>query len=679
MTQGIPIPITIQGNDALVMLARIVNALEGTGRAAEQSAPKADHLSASLRGVGEAARHINEIREVVVTFAQALYHAAERVGVLAGEQQRLDANSARLGLNFQRAAENAGGFVSEMQTMQLATALANRNIRVTQTELDALARVGMARAVDAGKNVEEVFDSIADSVVEGGEELEKFGSELHSVADDAHNATDRLSALVERGRSVPPVMRIASDDVARFEASLRSAGRYISTGFMEETSRLSQLNGNLRGVRTDAEEARREMDSLGRSAAYVLRGLADLGGIVIGYVAMSIRGLTGALQGVAEAVRTRSLSGLRTGTASAADDLRSMQEFIDARIASLMALDRESQQRTSVAPTRAAAPPPDMINTSQMEGRDPRTGRTLRQQTTGGARTEQRRATLEELMGRAFERSGPRARLPGVVGEQTEEQLRASGEREREAIRTQREAEQRKGRESYERGEEGARAFMERERASRREERLLEERRDRYRTFTDEMEQLAGRRINVAREEAEFVTTSFRSMGKAFSDHLTAFVEGKEELGVALQGMLSDTLKAISQEAAVKAGLNLAEGFAALATYRYDAAASHFAAAGIYTGVALASGAVGAAIAPSSSTAAREGAASQERSREAAPMAAGSTTSGGPTVINVAFNGPQFGTGGVVQAARELVGVINQGALQGGVQMNRLAVGAARG
>lgn len=280
-------------------------------------------------------------------------------------------------------------------------------------------------------------------------------------------------------------------------------------------------------------------------------------------------------------------------------------------------------------------------------------------------------------MGRAFERTGPRAELPGVVGDQTPEQLRASGERIREGIRAQREANQRKGREAYERSDEGLRAGVERERTAAREQRSLEERRDQYRTFTDEMEQLSARRINVAREEAEFVNNSFQSMGRAFATHLTAFVEGREELGTALQGMLSDTLKMISQEAAAKAGLELAGGFAALATYRYDAAAQHFAASGIYTAVAAATGVAGAALAPQAkgASAAPTGG-GNERERSAAPMSQGSTTGGGTTVINVAFNGPQFGTGGVVQAARQLVGVINTGAVQGGVQLNRLAVPA---
>ena len=127
-------------------------------------------------------------------------------------------------------------------------------------------------------------------------------------------------------------------------------------------------------------------------------------------------------------------------------------------------------------------------------------------------------------------------------------------------------------------------------------------------------------------------------MGRAFSDHLTAVVEGREELGVALQGMLSDTLSAIAKESSIKAGLNLAEGFAALATYRYDAAAEHFAAAGIYTGVAVAAGLAGAALAPSTPDKGRGWRRRSARARVAAGRPGGPAR--GETVINVAFNGP---------------------------------------
>lgn len=686
MTTGVDIPVNLGGDAAAVAaLHRITAALDGVGDKAAATAPKVQTLGERFAGLATMARHFNEAREFVTSFADALITAAERVSELAGEQQRIDANTARMGLNFQQAAEQAGGFVSEMQTMQLATALANRNIRVTQNELDALARVGMARAAAAGKNVEEVFDSIGDSIIEGGEELEKFGSSLHSVADESHTADERLTALVARGREVAPAMRTAADEVARFQNELRQAGRYISTGFVDEMSRLREVTGSVRDGARDAAEFRREMTALGSTAALMLTGIGNAAGIIIGGIATSVSLMVASIAAAQAGLHALATRGNAAAAARAAFEqfgTRDVAEFTRNRVAGFAALFTDAQGRTT-APAAAAAPAAvDLVLTPEQVGIDPRTGRPIRAASAGaGGRREtaaeraaRRQRELEALMGRAFERSGPRAELPTLPGEMTPEQLRASGERIREGIREQRESDQRKGREAFERSDESARQFVERERGAAREQRLLDERRDNYRTFTDQMEALAGRRINVAREEAEFVNGAFSSMGKAFSDHLMAFVEGREELGAALQGMLADTLKSISEESAVKAGLNLAEGFAALATYRYDAAAQHFAASGIYASVAALAGVTAGAIAPKAANA--SAAAASGAARSAAPMSSPSSEKAAGITVNVAFNGPQYGTGGVVQAANDLVRVINTGALQGGAQINRLAVGA---
>ena len=148
-----------------------------------------------------------------------------------------------------------------------------------------------------------------------------------------------------------------------------------------------------------------------------------------------------------------------------------------------------------------------------------------------------------------------------------------------------------------------------------RERRALQDRIDAQTTYTEHMGDLHQRRVHWAREEAETVSMAFDSMGNAYAKHLVAVVQGREEMGAALQGMLADTLTSISEESAKKAGFNLAEGFAALATYRYDAAANHFAAFGVYTGLAVGSGVAGAAITPSKPAAGGAAAAGAERDR----------------------------------------------------------------
>lgn len=776
MTQSVDIPVSIVGDAAAVAaLHRIEDALKRTGTGAATADPKVKSFGERFAGLATGARHVNELAELMQRLGGVVHATATRVTELASEQQRLDANSVRLGLNFRQAAEQAGGFVSEVETMTLATSLADRGIRATQEELNALARVGMSRAAATGKNLEEVFDSLTDSVLEGGEEMGKFGGNLLRVADGSHTAGERMRAFVDHAKTVQPAMRTAADQMARFNREVQNTQRTVATAFAEEFGRLLGLPDAMDASADKARDFNDTLRAIGMTAANIVTVIGGATTAAIGFMVAGVGTLVGSVR-----VLVAGIGALPRGVRAAQDAMAASgrENFGPDSFIATVGRFSEAAGRAALGalgggPDRTSATPennPTLAQARIAAARN-RAARNQRESSSAGAagttetdvelarieaglemaarmsaaerearfgvdyeeiggvalnardiltrlRTQRidvlRRQTRER---RAGESAGDRrqrvAQLNARIDELKQE-LRTTGESEavamrrqfdaaqapareqyneysrgireraqgivdkqREDVTTRRESERRKGREAYERSDEGLRAGVERERTAAREQRSLEERRDQYRTFTDEMEQLSARRINVAREEAEFVNNSFQSMGRAFATHLTAFVEGREELGTALQGMLSDTLKMISQEAAAKAGLELAGGFAALATYRYDAAAQHFAASGIYTAVAAASGVAGAALAPQAkgASAAPTGG-GNERERSAAPMSQGSTTGGGTTVINVAFNGPQFGTGGVVQAARQLVGVINSGAVQGGVQLNRLAIPA---
>ncbi len=187
-------------------------------------------------------------------------------------------------------------------------------------------------------------------------------------------------------------------------------------------------------------------------------------------------------------------------------------------------------------------------------------------------------------------------------------------------------------------------------------------------TYVERMRDLHGQEADATQALAEGVTSAFSGMADAFGKHLQAFVTGKETIGDALQGMLSDTLASIAQQATVKGALELAEGISALAgIVTAPLAPGHFAAAGAYFGVAALAGVGAAAVAPSSPSVAAPASAPRE---PAARLSKGSASSGeGGTVYNVTFGGPMYGTGGVRQAARQMVGAINRGAVQGGVQL----------
>lgn len=211
---------------------------------------------------------------------------------------------------------------------------------------------------------------------------------------------------------------------------------------------------------------------------------------------------------------------------------------------------------------------------------------------------------------------------------------------------------------------EGARATRETERLRREQQRRL----DMTQTYTERMRDLHGQEFDSTQALAEGTTAAFAGMADAFGKHLQAFVTGKETIGDALQGMLSDTLASIAQQATVKGALELAEGISASAgIVTAPLAPGHFAAAGAYFSVAALAGVGAAAVAPSSPSVAAP--ASAPRESAARLPKGGAASEGGGTVYNVTFGGPMYGTGGVRQAARQMVGAINRGAVQGGVQL----------
>lgn len=668
MSTGIDIPVKVtEAPEAIALLNRIATAVEGTGRAADQAEEKTSSLGDAFTSLGEKARAFNEIREAAMSFAEGLLEAATRVAELASEQQALDANSARLNLNFQQAAEQAGGFVNQLQTMTLATSMANRGINLTQTELDSLARIGMQRARDTGKSLDEVFDQLGESIIEGGEELTKFGSNLGAVAGETGTVAQRMEILVGNARNLPPVMRSASDSLEAFKNELASTARFVATGFAEEMQRLSQLGQPFQNATSDAQEFRREMTAIGQTAARVVSMVGNSLGTVLGSF-----GFLGALFG-------QQLGLVEQSTVT------SLSQFLDRRIAALEALSEDADERTRMepaAPTRPAAPRAPTPPTPAPTPTAPRGG--------GGAARGPRAADLSISAAEAAALDPMRALAASDAAFMerrriTDEHIRAMQDeidRHDEELRAsvaQRDRE--RAERAFEQSDAGVRHQAETQRLAEQERRTMDFRLRSQRSFTDEMESLAQRRMTLAEHEAQLVTGSFNAMGRAFSDHLSALIEGRESIGEALQGMLADTLKTISKEAAVKAGMELASGFAALAIGNFPGSAAHFTAAGIYTGVAAAAGVAGAAIAPATAkaNAGETSPAANDNARSATPMGgAGGGGGRGDTIINVAFNGPQFGTGGVVQAAREVVSVINRGALQGSVQLNAAAVGRLR-
>jgi hypothetical protein len=179
-----------------------------------------------------------------------------------------------------------------------------------------------------------------------------------------------------------------------------------------------------------------------------------------------------------------------------------------------------------------------------------------------------------------------------------------------------------------------------------RERRALDRRIDAQQSFTERWRDLHSQQADATAMSVETINGAISSMGSSLAKHFQLMVQGKETIGQALRGMTSDTLLALSQQAAVKGAMEIAEGLAALAgVVTAGLAPGHFAAGAAFLGVAALSGLGGANLAPSAPSAAAGGSTAgigQRRDERLGPGRPSNDNAGAMTIINT-YNAPIIG------------------------------------
>lgn len=145
-------------------------------------------------------------------------------------------------------------------------------------------------------------------------------------------------------------------------------------------------------------------------------------------------------------------------------------------------------------------------------------------------------------------------------------------------------------------------------------------------------------------------------MTDAFGEGVVAAIEGSKAFSDSMHEMTYNALRATTKMAVVEVLKNTAMGIAAAATYRYDAAAQHFASAGVWAAVGVASG-LGLAAMPNPNAAKpKSPAEGSERSASAdRPARADDNRGGGPLILNFNVSGAAFTDAGVQAAASAAV------------------------
>lgn len=654
-TSPLRLPVQHDLDDLSRAIAALTDQVGKLGQAEERTQQETAKAATTLQQLQEGADNVRsgfkDAWEELETWSSRIGAVVEGVASLATEQDRLDTNSARLRLDFDEGAAAAGRFADETEAMGAATRFAAAQSALSQQELNALMRVAGATSQMLGITTAQAVDRLTQGMISGAREgLQPFGAELVALAGSSHSVDERLQALVRVAGRTAQATDSASDSVARFRDSLEDTQRTIATSFVREMQRLSDLGAPFRGGAQDAEEFNRQLQAVGQTAArlasQVGNGIGAVGATVatgfslIGeVVGLSDRDTTNQLANFARA-RARALNVLadegeqrRSEGSSTTDPARIDLNLATPEIIAAVNAQNEAQRAAEAQAGRATR-----------TGGGPRSGQRRDPNEALRQRVEDENAILEQDRREQEQRAAEEERIAKSRAEQEQRQM----DQRREAQERARERDRQLAEQQWAQSDPGLRAANDNDRTQRNEQRALDLRRQNLRSFTDFFEEQHQRQIVSAREMSDAVTGALSAVGSAYAKHLTALVQGREEGGVAVRGFLSDTLLAIGQESATKAGFNLAEGVAALATYRYDAAAQHFAAFGIYTAVAAGTGAAGAALAPSSSAGASAGgaAASGASSRPSDRMRSANDNASdgsGVTVIEQHYYAPIIG------------------------------------
>mgnify|MGYP000855340978 CR=1 FL=1 len=572
------IPVEVPGGDpALALLERIASAVEGTGRASASASQQTAAAESIWRRTADT---FNEVRQAATSIIGDINAVAEHLVTGASEAQRMARATAQLGLDFDRAADGAGGYVDKLEVMTAAQGFAERGIRLTQTELNALSRVSQDYARQTGREFREVVQQLGEGIAKGGEELGRFGPELARTSATTHTAGERLRVLVEHAQQISPAARTAEESMRAFEGALRDADRTFSQGFVET---LASFQSNVTDSASAVRDLRGEIYAIGATTAEVVARAGAGIQILVGGLITGIGGVVGGLRaagaGIAALIERRDVAAAARAEFSDAmttgfmgDVVRRVGEQIDR----LEAMDagRTSMEAPSVGADRATQAR-DAAARQQRQGGGTRRGRgadmtfTMEDayDSTGSAGAQSREAT-------ARFREGLRRTTEGRASEERGVDALLSSERQRD------EGAATKDRAAAVRAET---ALLDRQAA--RERQRFEERLEAQRSFTDRWEEMHHRQISASEELANTLNTAFTAVGDALAKHIEAVIAGQETVGEALQNILADVLTTLGKEALVKGAFYTAEALAAIVRYDFPGAAVAGATAAAYFGV----------------------------------------------------------------------------------------------
>lgn len=159
---------------------------------------------------------------------------------------------------------------------------------------------------------------------------------------------------------------------------------------------------------------------------------------------------------------------------------------------------------------------------------------------------------------------------------------------------------------------------------------------------TQELSDIQREQSSATREFGSAMVSTLGGVADAFGGAVVAAIEGQKSFGEALGEMLRQLLATLAKQAIVETLKNTAMGVFNLAIGNVPSATNHFAAAGMWAAVGVASGIGLAATKPSTATPSTNAPGGSDRAASARPAQLPAGSGGGPLNLSINISGAVF-------------------------------------
>ncbi len=635
--------------------------LDSVGNAATAAKNKADSVGDSLADSFKAG---GKVLGSIAAGVTAVVGLGTAIASAAAEGERHAAALQRLGTAYDQVTAATNGTVSAEEAVRVQQSLVSAGMDVTAEQLGVITRRAREYAQSTGVDMSQALEQVTQALqgLEAGG-LRRFGATVDANASRSQNFANVIDQMRTSFRGVDPPARTLGEDMQHvrrgFTESLSAAAAWVAeaTGLstvVHEISAAFDVQVQATNRVTAATVA--SLSAIGRARANAQAALASApvtvgpvvnddvqqAGLSTSAVTSDIRERGSAALASARGVLGRrlratdlnaqeimALASAETGLASSRTD-RSDRERSAAAELQASTLEQAAQRIALERATASVHAHTDAVRTHVQALRDAATERRIQREALREARAQ---GIAIEGPTRPHERS---QRDQGwLVQQQAEIDARNALETTRRASRA---------REQEAMGAEVARENAAQQARLERIQALNQAERDQA-DLRVQLNQRFAQHAELTETRAQgmagLVDGAYQTMTGALKSHISAVIQGKEDVGTALKGILQETLLNIATEASVKALLMAATGIAEMATPGGQAAgAAHLTSAAMFGAVALAAGAGYAGISALGNAAAAPAATPAAHSTAASTGgSSGGGGNGGVTNVVVNVNG----------------------------------------